>query len=177
MIHFRVKHLARGLAQSGFARSLAGAACVIAVCAITGCSSHGAPPSLAESLSVEQPGGTATQLLSSGTQLPTSATESFTTVSDNQKKIYVHVLRGAGKKAGKLPSDGWYAIDGVMDGPAGGPQVFVTFELDANAQLTLSARQEQFKLKPVKVEKTDGLHPAPLTEPDDDDEAEEAEGD
>ncbi len=152
---------------------IAVSAVVIAVSAITGCSSRGAPPSLADSISVEQPGGAATQLLGSGTQLPTSATESFTTSSENQKKIYIHVLRGSAKKAGKLSSDGWYAIDGVMDGPAGGPQVFVTFELDANAQLTLTARQEQFKLKALKVEKTDGLRPAPLTEPDDDDEAED----
>jgi molecular chaperone DnaK (HSP70) len=143
----------------------------------TGCSHDGRPPALGESISVEQSGGAATQLISSGTQLPVAATESFTTARDGEKKLYVHVLRGAAKKAGKLASDSWWSIDGVPEGKAGEPRIFVTFELDAKADLTLSARQESFKLKAVRLEHApEGAKPAPLTEPDDGDDGPDEEG-
>ncbi len=143
----------------------------------TACTHDGRPPALGESISVEQSGGAATQLIGSGTQLPVAATESFTTARDGEKKLYVHVLRGAAKKAGKLASDSWWAIDGIPEGKAGEPRIFVTFELDAKADLTLSARQESFKLKAMKLERApDGAKPAPLTEPDDGDDGPDDEG-
>jgi len=153
------------------ASQLSGPAVLCALLCSLGCTQSGAPPALGESISVEQPGGAATQLIGSGTQLPVSATESFTTARDGEKKLYVHVLRGAAKKAGKLSSDSWWSIDGVADAKAGEPRVFVTFELDAKADLRLSARQESFKLKAVKLEQApEGTKPSPLTEPDDSDE-------
>lgn len=162
---------AAGRSGRGFARSLVRALFASACLFANACSHSGAPPSLGDSLSVEQSGGNATQLIASGTQLPTSATESFTTARDGEHKLYVHVLRGAAKKAGNLSSDGWWSIDGVREAPAGQPRVFITFELDAKAELTLSARQDAFKLKTARVERVaEGTRPSPLTEPDDDDE-------
>jgi molecular chaperone DnaK len=144
---------------------------VIALIALSACSHSGAPPSLGDSISVEQAGGGATQLIASGTQLPSSATESFTTAHDGEKKLYIHVLRGSAKKVGKLSSDSWWTVDGVPDAPAGVARVFVTFEFDAKGDLTLSARQDAVKLKAARLDKApDGQKPSPLTEPDDDDE-------
>jgi hypothetical protein len=144
---------------------------LLALIASSACSHSGAPPSLGDLISVEQAGGGATQLIASGTQLPTSATESFTTAHDGDKKLYIHVLRGSAKKAGKLTSDGWWTVDGVPDAAAGVARVFVTFELDAKGDLTLSARQDAVKLKAARLDKLpDGQKPSPLTEPDDDDE-------
>ncbi len=141
----------RDLAGVGALRARAIALC--ALLSLAACSHSGAPPSLGDSLSVEQAGGSATELIATGTQLPTSATESFTTSRDGETKLYIHVLRGAARKAGNLTSDGWWQIDGVAGGPAGQAQVFVTFELDAKADLTLSARQEAVKLKVARLVK------------------------
>ena len=134
------------------------------------CKKEARPPSLGEAISVEQPGGSASQLFTQGSEIPTSATESFTTAKDGEKRLFVHVLRGAGRTADKLHSDGWWEIDGVTAGRAGEPRVMVTFEVDAQGHLGLSAREEDRRLAIRKVETADKLAPSPLTEPDDDDE-------
>jgi molecular chaperone DnaK (HSP70) len=141
----------------------------LSLLAASACSQGGRPPSLGDPISVEQSGGAATQLIASGVQLPTSATESFTTAHDSERRLFVHVLRGNAKKAGNLNSDSWWVVDGVQDMPAGQPRVFITFEVDAKADLTLSARQDAFKLTAKKMDKPpDGAKASPLTEPDDD---------
>jgi molecular chaperone DnaK len=140
-----------------------------------GCTKDSRPASLGDGLSVEQPGGGATQLLGPGTQLPTSATESFTTARDHEQKLYVHVLRGGGKKASSLDSVGWWAVEGLSDANAGQARAIVTFELDGKGDLTISAREEDRKLKVTKVESPGKLTASPLTEPDDDDESVEEE--
>jgi molecular chaperone DnaK len=132
------------------------------------------PPSLTQAISVEQPGGSASQLFTQGSEIPTSATESFTTARDGEKRIVIHVLRGAGRTAGGLGSDGWYAVEGVSEAKAGEPRIMVTFEVDAQAQLSLTAREDDRRLSVTKVEKQGSLRPSPLTEPDDEeDEAED----
>ena len=102
---------------------------------LASCKKQARPPSLGEAISVEQPGGSASQLFSQGSEIPTSATESFTTAKDTEDKLYVHVLRGAGRTAAGLHSDGWWEIGGITPARAGEPQVMVTFEVDAQGQL------------------------------------------
>jgi len=142
----------------------------LVVLTLAACKSSARPPALGEAISVEQPGGSASQLFTQGSEIPTSATESFTTAKDGEKRLFVHVLRGAGRTADKLHSDGWWEIDGVTAGRAGEPRVMVTFEVDAQGHLGLSAREEDRRLAIRKVETADKLAPSPLTEPDDDDE-------
>ena len=123
---------------------------------------------------MEQPGGSATQLIAQGSEIPTSATESFTTSRDDERKLAIHVLRGPGRTAGKMHSEGWWLVDGVQPGRAGEPRVYVTFEVDAQGGLNISARQEDRKLK---VSRTDSdaakLKPASLAEPDDSEDSED----
>jgi molecular chaperone DnaK (HSP70) len=140
--------------------------------ALAGCKRNSRPPALGEAVAVEQPGGKATQLIAQGSEIPTSATESFTTSRDDERRLAIHVLRGSGRTAGKLQSEGWWLVDGVQPGRAGEPRVHVTFEVDAQGGLTVSARQDDHKLK---VSRTDDakLKPASLAEPDDSEDAED----
>ena len=141
---------------------------LLAACLALCCTSR-TKVSLGETLAIEQPGGTVAQLVAQGSELPASATESFTTSKDEDSKLFVHVLRGSGRTASKLHSDGWYTIDGVNPQKAGQARVLVTFELGAQGDLKVSAREEDRKLS---VHKLGNLperkpSPAPLTEPDD----------
>jgi molecular chaperone DnaK (HSP70) len=143
----------------------------LALCA---CKKDARPPSLGDAISVEQPGGSAAQLFSQGSEIPTSATESFTTAKDGDRRILIHVLRGPGRTAEKLSSDGWWSIDGLSSAKAGEPRVMVTFEVDAQGHLSLSAREDEKRLAVKRVEKSaDRFAPSPLTEPDDDEDTEE----
>ena len=88
------------------------------------CKKDNRPPALGDAISVEQPGGSVSTLISEGSEIPTSATESFTTGHDGDKRILIHVLRGAGRggrqrarparhggvQAGRLrpPGDGYH---------------------------------------------------------------------
>jgi molecular chaperone DnaK (HSP70) len=142
--------------------------------ALAGCKRNSRPPALGEAVAVEQPGGSATQLIAQGSEIPTSATESFTTSRDDERRLAVHVLRGSGRTAGKLHSDGWWTIDGVQAARAGEPRVQVTFEVDAQGGLTVSARQDDHKLKVSRTDPDDvKLKPASLAEPDDSEDAED----
>ncbi len=146
---------------------------LLAALLLAGCKSSSRPPALGEAISVEQPGGSASQLFTQGSEIPTSATESFTTAKDGEKHLFVHVLRGAGRTADKLHSDGWWEIEGVSATKAGEPRVLVTFEVDGQGQLGLTAREEDRRLAVKKLEKADKLSPSPLTEPDDDEDVED----
>jgi molecular chaperone DnaK (HSP70) len=141
---------------------------------LAACKKETRPPSLGEPLSVEQPGGSVAQLFSQGSEIPTSATESFTTKKDGEKHILIHILRGAGRTADKLHSDGWWMVDGLNSAKAGEPRVLVTFELDGQGQVSLSASEDERRLAVKKVDKGEGkLAPSPLTEPDDDEDLDE----
>jgi len=146
---------------------------LLALLLAAGCKSSARPPALGEAISVEQPGGSASQLFTQGSEIPTSATESFTTAKDGEKHLYVHVLRGAGRTADKLHSDGWWEIEGVSTAKAGEPRVLITFEVDAQGQLQLAAREEDRRLQVKKLEKPEKLKPSPLTEPDDEEDVED----
>lgn len=141
---------------------------------IAACKKDTRPPSLGEALSVEQPGGSVAQLFSQGSEIPTSATESFTTAKDGEKRLLIHVLRGSGRTADKLHSDGWWDVEGLSAGKAGDARVDVTFEIDAQGQLSITAREDEKRLAAKKLDKpADKLSPSPLTEPDDDEDAED----
>ncbi|HZX93811.1 MAG TPA: Hsp70 family protein [Myxococcales bacterium] len=141
---------------------------------LAACKKETRPPSLDEAISVEQPGGASSQLFTQGTEIPTSATESFTTARDEESRLYVHVLRGAGRTAAALRNDGWWEIGGVTPAKAGEARVMVTFEVDGQGQLGLTAREEDRRLSVKKVEKVpDKVAAAPLTEPDDDEDLED----
>jgi molecular chaperone DnaK (HSP70) len=155
--------------------------CCLAAVALAGmpaCKKGSPPPSLLESIGVEQPGGSATQLIERGSEIPTSATESFTTLHEGDRSIAIHVVRGPGKSAQKLRDDGWWIVDGVSPAQAGHPRVLVTFEVDAQGALSVTAREGDRKLRVEKREEPDRrqLAPAPLTEPDEGEDAED-EGD
>jgi molecular chaperone DnaK (HSP70) len=146
----------------------------LALLCIAACKREARPPSLGEAISVEQPGGSASQLFTQGSEIPTSATESFTTGKDNDKRVYVHVLRGSGRTASTLHSDGWWEIDGISPARAGEPRVMVTFEVDNQGHLALSAREEDRRLAAKRLEAAPAkAAPSPLTEPDDDEDLEE----
>lgn len=145
----------------------------LAALLVLGCKSSSRPPALGDAISIEQPGGSASQLFTQGSEIPTSATESFTTAKDGEKRLFVHVLRGAGHTADKLHSEGWWEIEGVSGAKAGEPRVLITFEVDAQGQLALTAREEDRRLAVKKLEKADKLAPSPLTEPDDEEDVED----
>jgi len=145
-----------------------------ALVALAGCKKSSRPPALGDALAVEQPGGLATQLIAQGSEIPTSATESFTTSRDDEKRLAIHVLRVSGRTASKMQSDGWWVVDGVQPGRAGEPRIFVTFEVDAQGGLNVSARQEDHKLKVSRSDQDDAkLKPAALSEPDDSEDTED----
>jgi molecular chaperone DnaK (HSP70) len=145
-----------------------------ALVAFTGCKKNSRPPALGAAVAVEQPGGSATQLIAQGSEIPTSATESFTTSRDDERRLAIHVLRGNGRTASKLQSEGWFVVDGVHPGRAGEPRVYVTFEVDGQGGLSVSARQEDRKLKVSRTDADDAkLKPAVLAEPDDSEDAED----
>jgi molecular chaperone DnaK (HSP70) len=145
-----------------------GAPLLCAALLFASCKKDARPPSLGEAVAIEQPGGTATQLISRGSEIPTSATESFTTAKDEEKRIALHVLRGSGRSAAGLSSEGWWVVDGISSGKAGEPRVLVTFEVDGQGALSVSAREEDRKLKVSKADDEGHakLSPAPLSEPD-----------
>jgi molecular chaperone DnaK (HSP70) len=146
---------------------------LLCLLAFAACKKEAPPPALGEAISVEQPGGSASQLFTQGSEIPTSATESFTTAKDDERRILIHVLRGSGKTAGSLRSDAWYSVDGLPDARAGEPRVMVTFEIDPQGKLILTARQDERRLSVKKLDKPDRLTPSPLTEPDDDEDSDD----
>ncbi len=145
--------------------------CTALLLLVAACKKEARPPSLGEAFSVEQPGGSVAQLVGQGNELPTSATEAFTTAKDGEQRLRIHVLRGAGKTADKLKTESWWSIDGVGPAKAGEPKVMVTFDLDGQGQLTVTAREEDHKLAVKKLEAADKVAPSPLVEPDDQDDA------
>ncbi|GAC1346523.1 MAG: hypothetical protein NVS2B9_09780 [Myxococcales bacterium] len=150
-------------------------ACAPAACALALACTARRPASLAEPLSVEQPGGTVSQLVARGSELPTNATESFTTARDGETRLLLHLVRGAGKVAGKIKTDSFWLVDGVAPATAGSAKVMITFALDAQGRVAVSAHEAGRRLEVARTEAapTDAPSLAPLTEPDDADDAED----
>ncbi|HYM15254.1 MAG TPA: molecular chaperone DnaK [Dehalococcoidia bacterium] len=93
-------------------------------------------------LGIETLGGVATPLIQRNTTIPTSKSQVFSTAADNQPSVEIHVLQGERAMAGDNKSLGRFILDGILPAPRGVPQVEVTFDLDANGILNVSARDK-----------------------------------
>ena len=94
------------------------------------------------SLGIETMGGVSTKLIERNTTIPTSKSEIFSTASDNQPQVEVHVLQGEREMAADNKSLGRFILDGIAPAPRGVPQIEVTFNLDANGILNVTARDK-----------------------------------
>ena len=91
-------------------------------------------------LGIETLGGVSTSLIPRNTTIPTSKSEVFTTAADNQGSVEVHVLQGERSMANENKSIGRFMLDGILPAPRGMPQIEVTFDIDANGILNVSAK-------------------------------------
>src|SRR5207302_2202284 len=94
------------------------------------------------SLGIETLGGVTTKLIERNTTIPTSKNEVFSTAADNQNSVEIHVLQGEREMASDNKSLGRFVLDGIPPAPRGIPQVEVTFNLDANGILNVSAKDK-----------------------------------
>ena len=94
------------------------------------------------SLGIETMGGVSTKLIDRNTTIPTSKSEVFSTASDNQPQVEIHVLQGEREMAADNKSLGRFILDGIAPAPRGIPQIEVTFNLDANGILNVAAKDK-----------------------------------
>lgn len=94
------------------------------------------------SLGIETMGGVSTKLIERNTTIPTSKSETFSTAADNQSQVEIHVLQGEREMAADNKSLGRFILDGIAPAPRGVPQIEVTFNIDANGILNVTARDK-----------------------------------
>ncbi len=94
------------------------------------------------SLGIETMGGVSTKLIERNTTIPTSKSETFSTAADNQPQVEIHVLQGEREMANDNKSLGKFVLDGIAPAPRGVPQIEVTFNLDANGILNVTAKDK-----------------------------------
>ncbi|HKK44946.1 MAG TPA: molecular chaperone DnaK [Balneolaceae bacterium] len=109
-------------------------------------------------LGIETLGGVSTQLIESNTTIPTSKTETFSTAADNQTSVEIHVLQGERAKAQDNRTLGRFHLDGIPPAPRGVPQIEVTFDIDADGVLNVSAKDKGTgKEQSIRIESSSGL--------------------
>ncbi len=94
------------------------------------------------SLGIETLGGVATKLIERNTTIPTSKSETFSTAADNQPQVEIHVVQGEREMVNDNKSLGRFVLDGIPPAPRGVPQIEVTFNIDANGILNVSAKDK-----------------------------------
>ena len=110
------------------------------------------------SLGVETLGGLMTRLIERNTTIPTRRTEVFTTAADNQSSVEIHVLQGERELAADNRTLGRFRLEGIPPAPRGVPQIEVTFDLDANGILNVSARDRATgKEQRITITQSSGL--------------------
>lgn len=115
------------------------------------------------SLSIETMGGVATKLIERNTAIPTSRSQTFSTASDNQTSVEIHVTQGERAMAADNKSLGRFNLDGIPPAPRGMPQVEVTFDVDSNGILTVKAKEKTTgKEQSIRIEGSTGLSQADI---------------
>jgi molecular chaperone DnaK len=110
------------------------------------------------SLGIETMGGVMTRLIESNTTIPTRKTEVFTTAADNQPSVEIHILQGERPMANGNKTIGRFHLDGIPPSPRGIPQIEVTFDIDANGILHVSAKDRGTgKEQRIRIEASSGL--------------------
>ncbi|MBC7389369.1 MAG: molecular chaperone DnaK [Opitutaceae bacterium] len=115
------------------------------------------------SLGIETMGGVMTRLIESNTTIPSRKSETFSTASDNQPSVEIHVLQGERPIAKDNRTIGRFHLDGIPPAPRGMPQIEVTFDIDANGILNVSAKDKGTnKEQKIRIEASSGLTDADI---------------
>jgi molecular chaperone DnaK len=110
------------------------------------------------SLGIETLGGVMTKLIDANTTIPTRKSEVFSTASDNQPSVEIHVLQGERSMARDNKTIGRFHLDGITPAPRGIPQIEVTFDIDANGILNVTAKDKATgKEQKIRIEASSGL--------------------
>ena len=127
------------------------------------------------SLGIETLGGVMTKLIESNTTIPTRKSEVFSTASDNQPSVEIHILQGERSMARDNKTIGRFHLDGITPAPRGIPQIEVTFDIDANGILNVSAKDKATgKEQKIRIEASSGLSDAEIKKMRDEAKANEA---
>ena len=110
------------------------------------------------SVGIETLGGVCTRLIERNTTIPTKKSETFSTAADNQTQVEIHILQGERQMAADNKSMGRFILDGIPPAPRGIPQIEVTFDIDANGIMSVSAKDKASgKEQSIRIEASSGL--------------------